>query len=71
MAIRRDTGEPAGYSSYLLRLWRYEREGGVAWRVSLTGTDRGQEVVLVGFDELVAYLRGDLGLPAARSKEQR
>ena len=63
-----DAGEgPSGYSSYLLRLWQFDRGGEVVWRVAVTRTDGGEEVILAGLGELADYLSEEAGSGAKQA----
>ena len=48
--------KPAGYYSYLLRVWR-EGEEKVAWRASLHDPHTGERLGFASMDELVDHLR--------------
>jgi hypothetical protein len=56
-----ETGRPADYYSYLLRLWREgeEREG---WRASLHDSHTGERVGFASVDELFGYLHKQTGI---------
>jgi hypothetical protein len=50
------------YASYLLRLWRTERDGRPVWHASLEGTADGQRLNFSSLDALVAFLERHFGL---------
>jgi hypothetical protein len=56
------SGEVAGYVSYLLRLWREKGEQTTRWRASLQDPHSGDRVGFAHLDELVAFLREQIGL---------
>lgn len=54
-----EQGRPAGYLSYLLRLWR-EGEGGGRWRASLHDPRSGERLGLGSVENLSAFLEGQM-----------
>jgi hypothetical protein len=55
-------GDVPGYVSYILRLWR-ERGGQMSWwRASLQDPRTGERVGFAHLDELVVFLREQIGL---------
>jgi hypothetical protein len=48
---------PAGYYSYVLRLWSYHSEEGCVWRASLQDVQTDERVSFAGLEELIDYLR--------------
>lgn len=56
------------YQSYLLRLWREERNGKWVWRVSLQSTQETGRCYFASLDELFVFLREQV---SATNKEQR
>jgi hypothetical protein len=59
-------GEVPGYQSYLLRLWREKGRASIQWRASLQDPHSGDRVGFAHLDELVGFLREQIGLaPAA------
>ena len=62
-------GEPAGYLSYLLRLWR-EGEPGCNWRASLEDVATGERRGFAGLGDLIRFLYQQTeGAPATRPDE--
>ena len=59
---RKGPGEVSGYVSYLLRLWREKGGQTTRWRASLQDPHSGQRVGFAHLDELVAFLREQIGL---------
>jgi len=50
-------GDDDAYRSYLLRLWREDRDGETAWRASLESPETPERIYFASLDELVSYLR--------------
>src|SRR5262245_43657198 len=50
------THEPPAYRSYLLRLWRAEREGRSTWRASLESAQTGERRTFASLATLCAFL---------------
>jgi hypothetical protein len=59
---RKGSGKVPDHVSYLLRLWRERGEQMTWWRVSLQDPLSGQRVGFAHLDELVAFLREQIGL---------
>jgi hypothetical protein len=55
-------GEAPNYVSYLLRLWREKGGQTTWWRASLQDPHSGERVGFAHLDELVAFLREQIGL---------
>jgi hypothetical protein len=60
---QRGPGEVSGYYSYLLRLWREKGSASIQWRASLQDPHSGERVGFAHLNELVAFLREQIGLP--------
>ena len=56
--------ENAGRVSYLLRLWRAERDGRIVWRASLQDPDTGERQGFATLADLLAFLEGKYGSDA-------
>jgi hypothetical protein len=54
--------EQVEYASYLLRLWRTERDGRPVWHASLEGTFDGQRLNFSSLEALISFLEGHFGL---------
>ena len=54
--------ETPGYYSYLLRLWREKGSASIQWRASLQDPHSDERVGFAHLDELVAFLREQVGL---------
>ena len=54
-------GEVRDYIAYLLRLWR--EKGGVStrWRASLQDPHSGERIGFASLEELIVYLRREMG----------
>jgi hypothetical protein len=50
------TQEPPTYRSYLLRLWRVERNGQPIWRASLESAQTGEQRTFADLAALWAFL---------------
>jgi len=50
-------GDDDAYLSYLLRLWREDRDVETAWRASLESAETPERIYFASLDELVSYLR--------------
>lgn len=56
------TDEPApDYRTYVLRLWRMRGEGAAGWRASLASPDTGQRHGFSSLDDLLVFLRQEIG----------
>jgi hypothetical protein len=66
---RKDAGRRTDYLSYLLRLWRNSEER-FAWRASLTSPDTGERVGFASLDDLVRFLRRQIGQASDANGDQ-
>ena len=53
---------PRTYLSYLLRLWREERDDEIVWRASLESVQTGERRHFADVDQLYAHLSARIGL---------
>jgi hypothetical protein len=56
------SGEVPHHMSYLLRLWRERGSASIQWRASLQDPHSGERLGFAQLDELVAFLREQIGL---------
>jgi hypothetical protein len=49
------------YSAYMLRVWRTQRDGKAAWRVSLKSARTGECNRFASLEDLFDYLRQQVG----------
>lgn len=53
--------EQCDYASYLLRLWKAQRDGQTIWRASLECTQDGQRLNFPSLEALIAFLESRSG----------
>ena len=58
------------YYSYLLRLWREDRNDESIWRASLESAQTREQHNFATLDELIAFLRGLLVEPAGPNERR-
>lgn len=60
-------GKQPNYISYLLRLWRVDRQEQAVWRASLERSDTRERTSFASLDNLFEFLREEAGL-ASKTK---
>ena len=65
------TQEPPAYRSYLLRLWRAERDGQPIWRASLESAQTGERRTFADLATLCAFLAEQTGGDGSSGEHSR
>ena len=63
-------GGDDAYLSYLVRLWREDRDGDTAWLASLESAETRERTYFASLDELVLYLRERTAESPGKEMEQ-
>lgn len=58
------------YLSFLLRLWRDERDGAFIWRASLESAQTREQHTFATLDELITFLRERVNISAVSKHEE-
>jgi hypothetical protein len=58
------------YLAYLLRLWRHNDEEQTNWRASIESSHSGNRHVFANLDDLVTFLRLQMGLGHDESEQK-
>jgi hypothetical protein len=63
--------DPDPYRSYLLRLWREERQGVQVWRASLQSVQTGERLAFASLEALCDFLKQETRTDQATAREGR
>jgi hypothetical protein len=63
--------EQCDYASYLLRLWKAQRDGQTIWRASLECTQDEQRQNFASLETLIAFLQEQFGTGGASKEEDK